>query len=113
VEVRRVSLTPSGKRDDFGAFYRGAGTAGATVAVEGVSTRTTVRSQTSTTVRGAGTTRESVGAGTSVRERSSGGGNAGARSGGQGGQETTTGRFGGGGPAQKSGTGIGDAAGSR
>ena len=83
------------------------------VAVEGVSTRTTVRSQTSTTVRGAGTTRESVGAGTSVRERSSGGGNAGARSGGQGGQETTTGRSGGGGPAQKSGTGTGDAAGGR
>jgi hypothetical protein len=83
------------------------------VAVEGVSTRTTVRSQTSTTVRGAGTTRESVGAGTSVRERSSGGGSAGARSGGQGGQETTTGRSGGGGPAQKSGTGTGDATGSR
>ena len=42
------------------------------VAVEGVSTRTTVRSNTSTTVRGAGATRESVGASTSVRERSSG-----------------------------------------
>ena len=80
------------------------------VAVEGVSTRTTVRNQSSTTVRGAGTTRESVGAGTSVRERSSGGG---ARSGGQGGQDTTTGRSGGGGPAQKLGTGTGDAAGSR
>ena len=44
----------------------------------------TVRSNTSTTVRGAGATRESVGASTSVRERSSGAGNAGARSGGQG-----------------------------
>jgi hypothetical protein len=81
------------------------------IAVEGVSTRTTVHSKTSTTVRGTGATRESVGAGTSVR--SSGGGNAGARSGGQGGQETTTGRSGGGGPAQKSGTGTGDTAGSR
>ena len=57
------------------------------VAVEGVSTRTTVRSNTSTTVRGAGATPGSVGASTSVRERSSGAGNAGTRSGGQGGQE--------------------------
>jgi hypothetical protein len=84
------------------------------VAVEGVSTRTSVRSRTSTTVRDSGTTGASVRAGAGVRERSSGGENAGARAGGQGGQggqPATSGRSGGGGASQNSGSG--DAAGSR
>jgi len=47
----------------------------------GVSTRTTVRSRTSTTAGASSTTRESVGAGANVRERSSGQGHAGAGAG--------------------------------
>ena len=77
------------------------------IAVEGGSTRTTVRSQTSTTVRDSGTTRENVRAGASVRERSTGAGNAGARAGGRSGQDgqpATSGRSGGGGTSQNLGT---------
>src|SRR5215218_2594080 len=70
------------------------------LAVKGGSTRTTVRNQTSTTVRDSGTTRENVRAGAGTREWTSGAGNAGARTGtpsGQDGQPATSGRSGGGG----------------
>ena len=85
------------------------------IAVEGGSTRTTVRSQhLDDGAQTPGRRASSVRVGAGARERSSGAGNAGARAGGRDGQDSqpaTSGRSGGGGASQNSGTG--NAAGSR